>query len=583
MQWYIKKQKTSYQNINKIIKNPLISSILSTRSFKNDKEVLNYLNPYITTIYNTNMESLHEAAKYLCTTSKKIGIITDYDIDGVFSSYLLIKLLKLLKLDYSTYIPDRITDGYGINKELIDKAITDKCEVIITCDNGISAFEAIDYAKNKDLFIIITDHHNIPIDDEGNISIPCADIIVNPKLSNYQCKELCGAGVIYKLIIAIFKEKDWEIAKTIQYLPYTAFATIGDVVKLLDENRVIVKHGLPMLNKTDNIGINALLKETGLNEKHALSVHDIGFILGACINASGRLSKATLALDLLLTEDEETAAKLAKKLVCLNKKRQDLTNSALEYFKKLVKEKYMDDENKILVLYNEDIHESIAGIIAGKIKDEFYKPTIILTKSNKEGIAKGSGRSIEDYNMFKGLIPCKDVLIQFGGHPMAAGLSLKIEDIDKLRTILNNNCNLTKNQLVPRIKIDLPMDLKDVTLEFANLLSYLEPFGAGNPKPLFGTKNLTLIEIKALGKDNNHYKLICKKEGRKQEFLLFFKANEFLEALKIEFDEHKINNLFQKKASVPIDLVYSISINEFRGNLSVQTVIEDYRFSNSSK
>lgn len=581
MKWYIKRQKTSYQSINELVDNKLMSRILSTRQFKNKKELINYLNPNISILYNTNMQGLHDAAKYLCNTSEKVGIVTDYDIDGVFSGYLLVQLLELLGIDYTVYIPDRVIDGYGINTNIIDRAIADNCKTIITCDNGISAFDAISYAKEKGLFVIVTDHHDLPIDEQGNASLPVADIIINPKLGDYPFTELCGAGVVYKLIIATFKEKHWNVETTHKYLPYTAFATIGDVVKLLDENRVIVKYGLPMINATDNVGLNALIKEADLHEKDTLSVHSIGFILGPCINAAGRLKSANLALDLLLTKDKEKANELAKQLIYLNKKRQDLTNDALENFKEIVKEKYIND--KILVLYNEDIHESIAGIIAGKIKEEFYKPTIVLTKSNNKGIAKGSGRSIDGYNMFKGLTPFKHILTNFGGHPMAAGLSLKIEDIDKLRQSLNNNCNLTEEQLEPKVKIDSPIGLKNVNLNIAKQLSYLEPFGVGNPKPLFGTKDLNLIGIQPLGKDNKHFKLMCRKENINQEFLLFFKANEILEDLKKEFDECKINSLFQRKTSIPIDLVYSISINEFRGNISVQTIVEDYRFNEQDR
>ncbi|HBG38942.1 MULTISPECIES: single-stranded-DNA-specific exonuclease RecJ [Clostridium] len=576
MKWYIKREKTNPKAINRIVNNPVIAQVLSKKEFRNKEEIDNYLHPEISTVYNTTMENLKEAAQFLCNNTNLIfGLVGDYDIDGCMSTYLLIQLMNLLKITYHVYLPDRIIDGYGLNKNIVNKALNDKCEVLLTCDNGIAAFDSISYAKEKGLYVIVTDHHELTTNDNGETILPNANILVNPKIGKYPFKYLCGAGVVFKLIIAVFKEKNWDLKKTIQYLPYTAFATIGDVVELLDENRAIVKYGLPMINKTKNIGLNALIKETKLDEKETLSVHDIGFVLGPCINAAGRLTKIDLALEMLLTTDKEKAVYLAKNLVELNKERQDLTNIALEKLKEIVKEQYMDD--KILVLYDENIHESVAGIIAGKIKDEFYKPTIVLTKSSTDGIAKGSARSIEEYNIYKELTAVKYILKGFGGHSMAAGLSLNISDIDEFRTALNDNSTLNETDLTPKLKIDAAIPLKDVTLETADQLTALEPFGTSNPKPLFGVKNLIVKNIKPLGKTGEHFKLQCKDKNNDMDFILFFRAEEFMQELKNKYEEMDINNSFRGKGAIPIDLVYTISVNEYRGNRTAQTIIEDYR------
>lgn len=577
MKWYMKREKTPFSKINKIVDDPIISKILSTKEFLNEHEIADFLGGDIQDLFkHTDMEGLHEAARYLIDNPNKVvGIANDYDIDGTFGGFLLIKLMNILNMQYKIYPPHRVIDGYGLKRHTVDKAIGDGCEILITVDNGISSFEAVDYAKENNIFVIITDHHDLPTDKDGNIKLPNANLIINPKIGKYHFKHLCGAGVAFKLMIAVFKEKKWDTADLMEYLPFVAFATIGDVVELIGENRVIVKYGLPMMSETSNLGLNALISVNGLDKDKGISVRQIGFILGACINAAGRLSTIEKALDLLLTDDKKNAEELADELYSLNKKRQELTKVGLDRCRKNVVKEYIND--KVLLLYDSEIHESVAGIIAGKLKDEFHKPTIVLSKSSKDGIAKGSARSIDDYDITNALSKFQDLLVSYGGHKVAAGVSINVKNIDTLRKSLNDSCLLSNEDLEPKIKIDTTIELKHLSLELAHNLTVLEPFGSANPKPLFGTKDLVLKGIEPLGKDGKHYKLSCIKDKEKQQFLLFFRADEILLNLKEKYKEKEVNAVFNKKGSIPIDLIYSISINEFIGKESVQTIIEDYR------
>ena len=578
-QWFVKKKYVSEVIINKVTTDPILKEILSKQHFTSKEEIINYLNPNLEDVFgNTEkMNDLIKTAELLCNGSiKKIAITNDYDVDGIVSGFLLIKLMEKLQIDYEIYVPHRIHDGYGISKNTINKAIKDNCDTLISCDAGITAFDSIAYAKEKGLSVIITDHHDLSYDENKHVLLPDADLIINPKIEDYPFKYLCGAGVVYKLMIAVYNEKNWDTSELEELLPFVAWATIADIVELTDENRTIVSYGLPMLNETSNIGLNTLIKTAGLKENEDISTYVVGFILSPIINATGRLDSSKIALDLLLTNNEDDANTLALQAIELNKKRQELTNEALDRFKKSVEKNYKDD--KILVLYDEDIHESIAGIIAGRIKDEFHKPTIVLTNSLTEGLAKGSARSIEEYNIRENLALVQDTLEGFGGHSMAAGLSIKTDNIEALRNKLNSTCTLTENELTPKIKIDAILSLANINLKLAENLVYLEPFGCDNYEPLFGSKNLKLEKVAPLGKNNQHFKLSCIENNKKQEFLLFFKADKFLEDLKEKYNDQSINNCFKGIGDISIDLIYSISINEFRGVRSAQTIIKDYRF-----
>ena len=511
---------------------------------------------------------------------EKILIVGDYDVDGVISSYVLYRGLSKCNANVSYIIPDRIKDGYGINENIIKNAHEDGADLIITCDNGISAISQIKMAKELGLKVIITDHHDVPFveDEEGNriFTVPEGDAVINPKQQdcNYPFKKLCGAGVAYKFIEGMYEAFGINKNEANELLQYVAIATVCDVVDLIGENRIIVKEGLRLINKTENIGLRALFKETGLDNKE-ISVYALGFVIGPSINASGRLEQAEWALKMLLSKNEKEAEELAKKLNELNKERQELTREGLEKAIEIIEANKMNKE-KVLVVYLEDTHESIAGIIAGRIREKYNLPVIVLTKAN-EG-AKGSGRSIEEYNMFEELIKCKDLLGKFGGHPMAAGMSIENENIDEFRRRLNIQTTLTDEDIIPKVSIDMPLRLKDINYNLIDEISLLEPYGKANPKPAFGIKNLNVIEARILGKDKNVLRMKLSDGDLYIDGIYFGDIKGFEENVKLTYGEEeygKVLNGYPNK--VRVDIVCIPEINEFKGNKKVQLLIQNYR------
>ncbi len=435
-------------------------------------------------------------------SGKKIVIYGDYDCDGVISTFILYKALKKCGAEVKYYIPDREEEGYGMNSGRIMKLREEGQEVILTCDNGISAFEQVDLAVKLGFQVVITDHHDIPyIEEEGvkSYSVPNAHAVINPKQQEclYPFKSLCGAGVAFKFACCLYESMGIDSVEAYEFIEYAAIATVCDVVDLLDENRIIVKNGLKMLNKTQNIGLKALIKETGIADKKITSYH-LGFIIGPEINATGRLETADLALELLLEEDKNNAEVLASRLHALNIQRQQLTAESVEEIEEQIVHGNML-KNKVLLIYNPNIHESIAGIAAGRIKEKYNLPTIVLTKGKE--MPKGSGRSIDGYNMFEELSKGKHLMEKFGGHPMAAGLSLKEENIDKLRDFLINSCTLTEEDITPKIRADASVTLKHISYEFIKEIERFEPFGKGNNSPLFAIKNINAVRIWMMGKE----------------------------------------------------------------------------------
>lgn len=433
---------------------------------------------------------------------KKIRIIGDYDIDGIQATYILLSALKRLGAQADTVIPDRILDGYGLNEHLVTKAAEDKIDTILTCDNGISAIEQIHLAKEFGMTVVVTDHHEVPFEDADGIYREIkseADAVVNPKQQEckYPFKGLCGAAVAFKFVQVLYEKMGVPVSEADCFIENAGFATVGDVMELQGENRILVKIGLEMLNHTKNVGMKALILQNALTPGSIKAYH-IGFKIGPCLNASGRLDTAKLSLKLLLCENPAKAAVIAQEIVELNESRKLLTAEAVKQAKQIVEEKHYD-RDRVLVVFLPDCHESLAGIVAGRIREAYHRPTLVITRS-EEG-AKGSGRSIEAYSMYEELCKCKDLFLKFGGHPMAAGFSLEEKNIEILRRELNAKAELTKEELIPKVTIDVPMPVDYIYPGLVEQLELLEPFGKGNEKPVFADRNLTIESLRILGKE----------------------------------------------------------------------------------
>ncbi|MBN1041141.1 single-stranded-DNA-specific exonuclease RecJ [Clostridium botulinum] len=584
--WFVKNIKADYKNISKKYGiSELITRLMINRNIVEDDMIKNYINPNYSNFHDPyEMKDIEKAAKILkekIELKEKIRIIGDYDVDGVISVYILYTALKKCGANVDYEIPDRIKDGYGINKKIILEAKNDEVDTLLTCDNGISAIEQIKYAKELGMTVIVTDHHDIPFveDEKGDrIFISSeADSIINPKQieCGYKFDKICGAGVAFKLIEVLYEKMKISKEELYRLIEFVAIATVCDVVDLIDENRIFVKNGLKMINNTTNLGLKYLMKETKMDGKE-ISTYHLGFVIGPCINASGRLDSAKKGLKLLLSQDEEEALNLAKELVELNDERKSMTSDGVEKAIEIIEGSTMKDD-KVFVIYIPQVHESLAGIIAGRIREKYNVPTIILTKA-EEGV-KGSGRSIEEYNMFEELLTCKDLLNKFGGHPMAAGLSLNENNIDLLREGLNRNTKLTEEELIPKITIDLPLVLENINYDMINDLELLEPFGKGNSKPLFGAKNVNAVKAMVLGQNKNVLKIKLKTtSGRVIDSIYFGDIEEFEQYITKKYNYEELQKLYGGEFnSVNLDLVFYPSINEYNGNISIQIVIQNYR------
>lgn len=584
--WMIRNVKADTLTMAKALSvEEIIARLLVNREIYNLEECDKFINPRLEDLLDAGVMADMEKAvlimKKHIDEGKNILIVGDYDVDGVISSYILYKGLTRLKAKVTYHIPDRITEGYGININIIDKAKENKIDLIITCDNGIAALEQIKYAKSLGISVIITDHHDIPFieKDEGirNFVIPEGDAVINPKRLDcaYAFKKLCGAGIAFKFIEKLYEAFSIDKKEAYKFIEYAAIATVCDVVDLVGENRVIVKKGLEMINNTTSLGLRALIEETGIKGK-TISAYHLGFIIGPCINATGRLESAVLSLKLLLSEDIEEAKDLANKLHALNAERQELTNEGLLKAIDDIEKKYIED-SKVLVVYIPEIHESIAGIIAGRIRERYNLPSIVLTKA-KEGV-KGSGRSIEGYNMFEELLKCKEVLEKFGGHPMAAGLSLKEENIERLRKNLNDNCTLSEEDRIPKVLIDTALPFKNITLDLVEKIQCLEPYGKGNSKPIFAEKNITILRANIIGKNKNVIKLyLGSRDGKLMEGILFNEVDRFESFIIEEFGEEELSNLYLgARNSIMVDMVFTLDINEYMDRKSIQVQIRDFR------
>jgi len=501
---------------------------------------------------------------------KKIRVIGDYDIDGVCSTFILTNGLLRINANVDMDIPDRIKDGYGININIIDKALNDGIDTIITCDNGISAKTEIDYAMNKGMTVIITDHHNIP----ENKAV--ANAIINPKQieCTYPFKEICGAVVAYKLIEAVYKKTE-STEEVDDFIEFAGIATIGDVVSLKDENRIFAKEGIKALKETTNKGLRALIDVNNIDLNNLSSYH-IGFIIGPCLNAGGRLETAKMAYELFNSKNYEEARLRAEELKNLNDIRKGLTEEGTKKAIGIANEMIND---RVLVIYLKGVHESIAGIIAGRVRESFYKPAIILTDAEEEGFIKGSARSIEGYNIFDGLNEVKEYLHKFGGHEMAAGMSLLMSNLEEFRKSLNNKCQLLDEELIRKIWIDIPLPIDYANEEFIKELSLLEPFGKDNEKPCFADKNLKIKDLKILGKNQNVIKLTVVNERLVPITAMIFNntesfTNEVSNRYGVEEFEKAKMGMDNK---IEISAIYYPQINEFNNKKTIQIIINKYQ------
>lgn len=566
--WMVYAQKADFKQIaSEYGIDQVLARIIRNRDICGSKDIDMYLNGNLNDIHNPH--SMKDADKFVDIITKKIEehkpvrIIGDYDIDGICSIYILFCGLKAAGADVDYVVPHRINDGYGINEHLIDNAINEGIDTIVTCDNGIAAYNQVRYAKDNGITMIVTDHHDVPFeikDDKKVYIVPPADAVINPKQADcdYPFKLLCGAGVAYKLISLLYDRLGFDKKELEDYIEFMAIATVGDIVDLIDENRIVVKYGLKHIAHTKNTGLRALIEECQLDINNISSYH-IGFVIGPCLNASGRLDTARQAIELMLCKDNEKAHNMAKELIALNNERKSMTEQETQKAIELVENTGLL-KDRVLVIYLKDCHESIAGIIAGRIKERYYRPTFVIT--NAEDGAKGSGRSIEGYNMYEEINKCKNVLTKYGGHPMAAGLSLAISDIDIFRKMLNDNAILTDEDLIPKMWIDVPMPVSYANIRLVNQLKLLEPFGKGNEKPVFADRNLYVKTASVIGKNKNV--LRCQLETEDGTYVPA-----------VQFGINNIDDI--PRAGMRISIIYYPDINTFNGIMSLQIIIKEWK------
>ena len=583
--WVLLRKGADFEAIGKKYQiSPRLACLIRNRDVIGEEAVDRYLNGTISDLYDgmlmKDMDKAIDILKEKILEDKKIRVIGDYDIDGVNATYILLEGLERLGADVDSDIPDRISDGYGLNRHLVERAYEAGVDTLITCDNGIAAADEIAYGKEMGMTVIVTDHHEVPFDEhdgEKRYRIPPADAVMDPKQPDclYPFKGLCGAAVAYKMMEALWESMGKDSADLDDLIENVAIATIGDVMDLEDENRIFVKEGLQMLRRTKNPGLKALIECTGI-DKNSLNSYHIGFVLGPCINASGRLDTAKRALELLRAGTQKEADILAGDLKALNDSRKDMTEEAVKQAEEQV-ETTTISKDKVLVVYLPDCHESLAGIVAGRIRENYYKPVFVLTDA-EEGV-KGSGRSIDGYHMYEELNKCKELLTKFGGHRLAAGLSLPKENVGKFREMLNKNCTLTEEEMKEKVTIDMEMPFGCVTEGLVKELELLEPFGKGNTKPVFAARDVTLLGARILGKDRNVQKLQVRDvSGCRIEAMLFHHADDFLGKLEEQYGKTEVEALLKGRGrQIRISMTYYPDINEYMGKKTPQIVVTHYR------
>ncbi|MCM1104188.1 MAG: single-stranded-DNA-specific exonuclease RecJ [Clostridium sp.] len=592
-QWFVAAKKADFNAIaQKFHIDPVLARIIRNRDVKTEEEIARFLNGTLQELPDPFLLPDMERAvtKLFESREKKIRIIGDYDIDGVCATYILYRGLCSFSMQADTAIPHRMTDGYGLNDRLVEEAHRDGVGLLLTCDNGIAAAPQAELAASYGMEMIVTDHHEVPYEEKEDGSreylLPRAAAIVDPKRedSRYPYAGICGAAVAFQLIRAMYLRKKDTVQDAACGMPqelfqelaaFAAFATIGDVMELREENRVLVREGLRIMAHTENPGLKALIAVNDLTGK-TLTPYHVGFILGPCLNATGRLDSAQRALSLFTCDDDREALVIAQELKGLNDSRKDMTLKGAEQAAALVKA--MDvKQNPVFVLYLPDCHESLAGIIAGRIRERFHHPVFVLTDA-EDGV-KGSGRSIEAYSMYEEMSRCKELFTRFGGHKMAAGLSLPKENVEPFRRRINELSTLTEEDFVQKIHIDMPMPLSYVTKELTEQLKLLEPFGTGNPKPLFAQKNLTFLSAKPVGKNDRVMRFGVLDEQNKRFAMTLFSAHEPFDAyIRENFGDGALSSLYEARGNgVSLSVVYYPEIHEYGGRSEVQFVIVDYK------
>lgn len=583
--WFVTTKRADFDKLaQKFHISPMLARIIRNRDVVEEEAISKYLHGTLDDLYSPALlKDMEIATKILqdkIKQHKTIRIIGDYDIDGICSTYILKKGLQHCGAVVDTVIPHRIKDGYGLNDNLIQEAKDSGVDTIVTCDNGIAAYEQIVGANMLGMTVIITDHHEVPFEETEGIRqpiLPPAAAVVDPKREDcpYPYKNICGAVVAYKLVQSLVQKMGIPDYILNELSEFAAIATIGDVMDLQDENRILVKYGLQAVARTENIGLKALLSVNGLEGK-VISPYHVGFILGPCLNATGRLDSAQRALELFETKETREAAAIAGDLKALNDSRKEMTAKGLEKAIEQIETTGLQ-EDKVLVVYIPECHESLAGIIAGRVREKYGKPTFILTMG-EEGV-KGSGRSIEAFHMYEEMSKHKELFSKFGGHKMAAGLSMTEDKIAAFRTAMNRGCSLTEEDFASKIQIDIPMPVAYATKELTEELSLLEPFGSANAKPLFAQKNINFISGKVLGINKNVGKYIIEDDNKQQYDVIYFgdiaKFNQYISE---KYGTGKVQSLYEGNAvGICLSIVYYPEINEFRGNRSLQLVMKDYQ------
>lgn len=580
--WVIRAKKADFDALSQQYNiDPVVARVMVNRDLEESQFEM-FLNPELERMHDPFlMEDMNRAVRIIChdvEEGNSIRIVSDYDVDGVMSNYILYKGLRRIGADVDYVIPHRVKEGYGISEDIIEKAVEDGVHTIVTCDNGIAANAALAKAKELGLTVLVTDHHQVPFIMEGDKKryiLPPADAILNPQKEscNYPFDDLCGAGVAYKLIEAVYQKRDIPKEELYSFLEFVAIATICDVVTLQDENRIFVVRGLERLKPSSNVGMRALINAVGLTDQ-VIDAYHIGFKIGPCINASGRLESAVESLKLLLEEDVEIAFSRAEEIVCMNEERKQLTFQGVERAEEILQDL---SEMKIYVIYMPECHESLAGIIAGRIREKYNHPVFVLVDSEEEEVVKGSGRSIEEYHMFEALQACEDILIKFGGHAMAAGFSLKKEDVEVFASRLNENCTLEESSFIPKVRIDVAMPISYVTEELIQQLDKLAPFGKGNEKPLFAQKDLNVLSAKIMGKDRTVVKVMLESNDGFMCEGIYFDAQEFSENIIAWFGQEEYDKLLHGWLNnVVLNVAYYPAVNEYNGNRTIQLQIKRY-------
>ena len=584
--WRLYAKKADFAAISKEYGiNQVTARIMRNRGVETKEEIESYLKGDLDYLSDPAlMKDADKAASLLeaaIANNELIAISSDFDNDGIFSGLLLKEAIIELGGRAAIFTPNRVMEGYGVNSRIVEEANAKGASVLLTCDNGIAAFEAIEEAKKLGMTVIVTDHHEVPFEEHDGKKIyllPKADAIVDPKQEDcaYPFKSLCGTGVAYQLMTLLFRRMKRTMSRQEIFLQYTAIATVADVMELVGENRILVRKGLSYLNHTNHIGLRALMEVCGIAPEQVRAYH-IGFILGPCFNAAGRLDTIVHALALLESKEYDQALALAGELWAMNEERKELTRVGTERAVELIEHATWKDEHVYLV-YIKDCHESVAGIIAGRLRERYYRPVLVFTDASEEGQIKASGRSIDDYDMFTELSAFRNLFLRFGGHKMAAGLTMEKKNLEILRDGLNARCTLTQTQLMPLVMIDAAMPLGYISEEVIADLEKLEPFGRANEKPLFAQQHLSVLRLSRIGKNRNVVKMsVMGPEGIIMDALYFGDTDVFFDFLEEEYGRDNVAAALRgMRNTIDIGVTYYPQINEFQGKRSLQIVIQNY-------